>query len=90
MMKKAVAFYTKRIVAAYGEMIQEKINEGYDPYLLTIMSREIRGPRYGVISRILENTGEAYRRCLKRVVRNPRRLLRPITSRFGLCLRISL
>jgi hypothetical protein len=27
----------RRITAAYGEMIQEKIDEGFEPYLLTVM-----------------------------------------------------
>ena len=63
---------TLKIVDGYIEMVQERIAQGYQPYILTILFREIRGPRNGVITRMLENTDEAYRRCLKRVVRNPR------------------
>jgi hypothetical protein len=62
----------RRIVNAYGEMIQERIDEGYEPYLLSIMFKEIRGPRNGVISQMLENTATAYDRSLTRIVRNPR------------------
>jgi hypothetical protein len=64
--------HIRRIVAAYGDMIQQKIDEGFEAYLLTIMFRDIRGPRNGVISRMLEETSRAYRRCVTFIVRNPR------------------
>jgi hypothetical protein len=61
----------RRITAAYGDMIQEKIDEGWDAYLLTIMFKEIRGPRFGVIPKMLQNTATAYERSLTGIVRNP-------------------
>lgn len=61
-----------RIITTYGNMIQEKIDESWDEYLLTLLFTEIRGPRSAVLSAMNWNAHVAYGKALTRIVRNPK------------------
>jgi hypothetical protein len=61
----------RRITAAYGDMIRNKVGAGMGRVSSLDHVQGIRGPRNGVISRMLQNTASAYDRSLTRIVRNP-------------------
>jgi hypothetical protein len=61
----------KLIVRGYQEFVEEKIQEGWTPYVLTFMFKQINGSPTTVLTRIGKELERIYATMLTRIIRNP-------------------
>lgn len=60
------------VIQGYSSMITRKIEEGYTPYILSLLYKPLRGPRDRVLGEMERGIMEAYKTLLLRVARKPR------------------
>ena len=61
----------KLIVQGYQDFVEEKIQEGWTPYVLTFMFNQINGPPTTVLTRMGKDLERIYATMLTRIIRNP-------------------
>ena len=59
------------LISAYSELIQQYVDEGYKPFLLTFLFKQLRGTERSVIRQMLAELEATYRKLITYVVRNP-------------------
>jgi hypothetical protein len=62
----------RRVIGAYGDLVEEKQDHGWEAYLLSFMFHPIRGPRNVVLSVMSRDVEMAYNTSMKRIIRHPR------------------
>ena len=61
----------KLMVRGYQEFVEEKIQEGWTPYILTFMFNQINGSPTTVLTRMGRELERIYATMLTRIIRNP-------------------
>ena len=60
------------IASGYGAMVTERLEQGWEGYLITLMFNRIRGPQPSVIRQMQREV--VYATVLTRIIRNPRKI----------------
>lgn len=55
----------------YGKLIESRLAEGWDGYLMTFMFSKLRGSRYSVLRQMQREVERVYATALTRIVRHP-------------------
>jgi len=79
----------KLIVQGYQEFVEEKIQEGWTPYVLTIMFNQINGSPTTVLTRMGKEWNVSMRRCLLGSSEIPLQQVPTDSFQFGLGVLIS-
>jgi hypothetical protein len=61
-----------RLIDAYGELLRQQWEAGWDVYLFTFVFRQISGPRDEKLAQMFQEIERVYGRLVTRTVRNPR------------------
>lgn len=64
--------YINTVIGGYCSMLTMKIEEGYTPYILSLMYKPLRGPLDWVLGEMEGGITQAYKTLLLRVARKPR------------------
>jgi hypothetical protein len=67
-------FINDIISSGYGGMVRERLEEGWDGYLITFMFKSLRGSRDSVIRQMEKEVERVYAGVLKQLFRHPRRV----------------
>lgn len=62
------------ITSGYGTMVTERLEHGWEGYLITLMFNRIRGPQPSVIRQMQREVERVYATVLTRIIRNPRKI----------------
>jgi hypothetical protein len=62
----------KQLIAGYTELIQQRIDEGFNAFLLTFMFKQLAGPPKALLMQMNDEVQRVYSTFVTRVVRNPR------------------
>ena len=62
------------ITSGYGAMVTERLEHGWEGYLITLMFNRIRGPQPSVIRQMQREVERVYATVLTRIIRNPRKI----------------
>src|SRR5689334_16487298 len=62
----------KIFINAYGDMINQYMDQGWDGYLLTFMFNHLKGSPVSVQKQMYEEVERVYAKVLTRIVRKPR------------------
>ncbi|MDB5594199.1 MAG: hypothetical protein JWM36_1160 [Hyphomicrobiales bacterium] len=65
-------YATKDIIKAYGDMVEDRIRQGWDGYLLTFMFRQLSGSDWSVSRQMELEAERIYATLVTRVVRKPK------------------
>jgi hypothetical protein len=60
------------IIAGYQQLVEQKIEEGWKGYLLTVVFKQLSGSRSAMIAQTADEVERLYRTMLTRIVRNPK------------------
>src|SRR3954451_391251 len=70
---------TKGIIdSGYGSMVKERLEQGWDGYLISLMFNRVRGSRLNVIRQMEREVERVYATVLTRIIRDPPKI--PIAS----------
>ena len=61
----------QQLIESWCDFVEERVSEGWTPYLLTFQFKEIGGPRHQVALEMEKDVERVYATFLTRVVRNP-------------------
>src|SRR5829696_5658998 len=67
------SFHNEIISSGYGGMARERLEEGWDGYLITFMFKSLRGSRASVIRQMEREVERVYATILTRIIREPRK-----------------
>jgi hypothetical protein len=59
------------INSGYGRMVRERLEEGWDGYLITLMFKSLRGSRASIIRQMEKEVERVYATVLTRIIREP-------------------
>src|SRR4051812_10304744 len=62
------------IYGGYGSMVKERLEQGWEGYLISFMFSQIRGSRSSVIHQMGREVERVYATVLTRIIRDPRKL----------------
>src|SRR5689334_665961 len=62
------------INSGYGYMVKEKLEQGWEGYLISFMFSRISGRRPSVIHQMSQEVERVYATVLTRIIRDPRKL----------------
>src|SRR3954469_6826546 len=69
------AAMTKGIIdSGYGSMVKERLEQGWDGYLISLMFNRVRGSRLNVIRQMEREVERVYSTVLTRIIRDPRKV----------------
>src|SRR3954469_1749008 len=69
------AAMTKGIIdSGYGSMVKERLEQGWDGYLISLMFNRVRGSRLNVIRQMEREVERVYATVLTRIIRDPRKV----------------
>ena len=61
----------KELIAGYVEMIEGRIHNGWDPYLITMMFEPLSGSATGIARQMVQEAERFYATLVTRVIRKP-------------------
>src|SRR5215207_6446888 len=59
------------MIEAYGEYVADKMDSEWNAYILSLMFRQLRGSRDGIVEQMQRENERVYSTLLTRVVRDP-------------------
>ena len=72
--KLSASMIDEIIASGYGAMVTERLEHGWEGYLITLTFNRIRGPQPRVISQMQREVERVYATVPTRIIRNPRKI----------------